>query len=457
MMTVKTVRIEVALLISHKDEKISLFSEDQLKSVRKSSLTPVFNWKSALKFFPTMTVKTVCIEVALLFSHKDEKTSLFSEDKLKRVRKSPLTPVFRWKTALKFFPRMTVKIVCIEVALLISHKDGKTSLFSEEKLESVRKNSLTPVFRWKAALKFFAMMTVKTVCIEVALSISHRAEKTSLFSDDQLKSVRKSSLTPVFNWKSALKFFLTMTVKTVCIEVALLISHKDEKFSLFSVDQLKCVRKSSLTPVFERKSALKIFPMVTVNIICIEVALLFTHKDGKNSLFSEEKLECVRKNSLTPVFKWKSALKFFPLVTVKTFCLEVAHLLSHKDGKTSLFSEDKLKSVRKSPLTPVLRWKSALRIFPMTTVKTVCIEVALLIRQKDGKTSLFSEEKLESVRKNSLTPVFKWESALKVFPMMTVKTVCIEVATLFSHKDQKTSLFSEDQKKCKKKSSHSRI
>ena len=30
---------------------------------------------------------------------------------------------------------------------------------------------------------------------------------------------------------------------------------------------------------------------------------------------------------------------------------------------------------------------------------------------------------------------------------MTVKTVCIEVALPFSHKDQKTSLFSEDQKK----------
>ena len=29
--------------------------------------------------------------------------------------------------------------------------------------------------------------------------------------------------------------------------------------------------------------------------------------------------------------------------------------------------------------------------------------------------------------------------------MMTVKTVCIEVAILISHKDKKTSLFSEDQ------------
>ena len=275
MMTVKTVCMEVALLISHKYERFSLFSEDQLKCVRKSSLTPVFKWKSALKIFPTMTVKTVCMEVALVFSHKDEKTSLFSEDKLKSVRKSPLTTVFRWKSALKIFPMMTVKTVCIEIALRISHRDGKTSLFSEDKLESVRKSPLTPVFRWKAALNFFPMMTVKTVCIKVALVISHRAEKASLFSDDQLKSVTKSSPTPVFNWKSALKFFLAMTVKTVCVEVALLISHKDEKFSLFSVDQLKCVRKSSLTPVFERKSALKIFPMVTVNIICIEVCTPF--------------------------------------------------------------------------------------------------------------------------------------------------------------------------------------
>ena len=80
-----------------------------------------------------MTVKTVCIEVALLISHKDEKTSLFSVDQLKRVRKSPLTPVFDWKSALKVFPMMTVKTVCIEVALLISHKDEKIWLFSEDK------------------------------------------------------------------------------------------------------------------------------------------------------------------------------------------------------------------------------------------------------------------------------------------------------------------------------------
>ena len=82
MMTVKTVCMEVPLFISHKDEKTSLFSEDQLKSVRKSSLTPVFKWKSALKFFPMMTAKTVCIEVALLISHKVEQTQFFSEDQL---------------------------------------------------------------------------------------------------------------------------------------------------------------------------------------------------------------------------------------------------------------------------------------------------------------------------------------------------------------------------------------
>ena len=131
MMTVKTVCIEVPLFISHKDEKVSLFSDDQLKSVRKNSLTPVFKWKSALKFFPMMTVKTVFIEVALRISHKVEKTSLFSEDQLKRVRKNSLTPVFRWKSALKFFPMMTVKTVCIELALLFSHKDEKMSLFQK--------------------------------------------------------------------------------------------------------------------------------------------------------------------------------------------------------------------------------------------------------------------------------------------------------------------------------------
>ena len=40
---------------------------------------------------------------------------------------------------------------------------------------------------------------------------------------------------------------------------------------------------------------------------------------------------------------------------------------------------------------------------------------------------------------------------------MTVKTFRKEVALLMSHKDEKTSLFSEDQEKCKKKSSHSRF
>ena len=141
MMTAKTVCIELALLISHKDEKNSLFPEDQLKSVGKSSLTPVFKWKSALKVFPMMSVKTVCIGVALLFSHKDEKNSLFSEDQLKRVRKSSLTPVFNWKSARKTFPMMTVKTVCIKVALLISHKDEKSSLFSEDQKKCKKKSS----------------------------------------------------------------------------------------------------------------------------------------------------------------------------------------------------------------------------------------------------------------------------------------------------------------------------
>ena len=160
MMTVKTVCIEVALLVSHKDEKFSLFSEDQIKSVRKSSLTPVFKGKSALKFFPMMTVKTVCREVALLFSHKDEKNFTLFRRQSKSVRKNSLTPVFKWKSALKFFPMLTVKTVCIEVALLFSHKDEKTSLFSEDQLKRVRESSLTPVFKWKSALKFFPMMTV---------------------------------------------------------------------------------------------------------------------------------------------------------------------------------------------------------------------------------------------------------------------------------------------------------
>ena len=207
MMTVKTFCIEVAILISHKDENISLFSEDHLKSVRKSSLTPIFNWKSALKFFPMMTVKTVCIEVPFLISHKGEKPSLFSKDKVNCVRKSSLTPVFEWKSALNFFTMMTVKNVCIEVALLISHKDQKTSLFSEDQKNSVRKIPLTPVFRWKSALNFFKMISVKTVFIEVALLISHKDEKTSLFSEDQVKSVTKSSLTPVFERSQHSKFF----------------------------------------------------------------------------------------------------------------------------------------------------------------------------------------------------------------------------------------------------------
>ena len=174
------------------------------------------------------------------------------------------------------------------------------SLFSEDQLKNIRKSSLTPGFKWKTALKFFPMMTVKTVCIEVALLISHKVEKISLFSEDQSKRVGKNSLTPVFKWKSALKFFPMISVKTVCIEVALLFSHKNEKTSLFSEDQVKSVTKSFLTPVFERKSALKIFPMMTVKAVCIEIALLFSHKDEKTSLkiFSEDKVKCVRENSL---------------------------------------------------------------------------------------------------------------------------------------------------------------
>ena len=145
------------------------------------------------------------------------------------------------------------------------------------------------------------------------------------------------------------------------------------------------------------------------------------------------------------------------MMTVKTDFIELALLISHKVEKTSLFSEDQSKRVRKSSLTPVFKWKSARKFFPKMTLKTVCIEVPLFISHKDEKTSLFSEDQLKSVRKNSLTPVFKWKSAINFFPMMTVKTVCIEVAILNSHKDQKKSLFSEDQKKCKKESSHSRF
>ena len=145
------------------------------------------------------------------------------------------------------------------------------------------------------------------------------------------------------------------------------------------------------------------------------------------------------------------------MMTVKTVCTEVALLISHKDEKNSLFSEDQLKSVGKSSLTPVFKWKSALKVFPMMTVKTVCIEVALLICQRNEQISLFSEDHLKSVRKSSLIPVFKWKSALKFFPMMTVKTVCIEVALLISHKDEKNHPFGRPIKKCSKKFSHSRF
>ena len=103
-----------------------------------------------------MTVKTVCLEVALLFSHKDEKTSLFSEDTVKCVRKSSLTRVFEWKPALNFFPMMTVKTVCIEVALLFSLKDEKTSLFSEDQIKSVRNKFSHSRFWMKISTKVFS-------------------------------------------------------------------------------------------------------------------------------------------------------------------------------------------------------------------------------------------------------------------------------------------------------------
>ena len=132
-----------------------IFSEDQLKCVRKSSLTPVFKWKTALKFFPKISVRTVCIQVALLISHKDEKTSLFSEDQIKRVRKSSLTPVFKWKSAREVFPMMTVKTVYIEVALLFSHKDQKTSLFSEDQEKVWEKVLSLPYLDEKQHKSFF--------------------------------------------------------------------------------------------------------------------------------------------------------------------------------------------------------------------------------------------------------------------------------------------------------------
>ena len=95
--------------------------------------------------------------------------------------------------------------------------------------------------------------------------------------------------------KISTKIFCNDDCQNCCIEVALLLSHKDEKTSPVSVDQLKCVRKSPLTPVFEKKSSLKFYPMMTVNFVCIEVALPISHKDEKISLFSEDQLKSVRK------------------------------------------------------------------------------------------------------------------------------------------------------------------
>ena len=48
--------------------------------------------KIITKVFPMMTVKTVCIEVALLISHKDEKTSLFQKTNWKLLEKVPSLP-----------------------------------------------------------------------------------------------------------------------------------------------------------------------------------------------------------------------------------------------------------------------------------------------------------------------------------------------------------------------------
>ena len=44
------------------------------------------------KVFPKMTGKIVCIEVALLISHKDEKTSLFQKTNWKVLEKVPSLP-----------------------------------------------------------------------------------------------------------------------------------------------------------------------------------------------------------------------------------------------------------------------------------------------------------------------------------------------------------------------------
>ena len=50
-----------------------------------------------------MTVKTVCIEVPLFISHKDEKTSLFSEDKWKVLQKILSLPFLNENQHQNFF------------------------------------------------------------------------------------------------------------------------------------------------------------------------------------------------------------------------------------------------------------------------------------------------------------------------------------------------------------------
>ena len=94
----------------------------------------------------------------------------------------------------------------------------------------------------------------------------------------------------------------------------------------------------------------------------------------------------------------------------------------------------------------------------MMTVKTVCIEVAHVISHKDEKTSLFSQDQLKSVRKSSLTPVFKWKSALNFFGNDDCENCLYRGSTPYKSKGcKKFTLFTRLIKKCKKNSSHSRI
>ena len=51
----------------------------------------------------------------------------------------------------------------------------------------------------KSSTEVFPMMTVKNVCIEVTLLISHEVEKTSLFPEDQIKALEKILSLPFSN------------------------------------------------------------------------------------------------------------------------------------------------------------------------------------------------------------------------------------------------------------------